>query len=356
MCIKCEQYKNASEESKIHLNTEYTMHMDRKEQARSEKAADKKKALADNSWHAITADLQSVLSTPCSNVSSMYYARKLCVYNFTLYNQATHDGYCMLWNETIAQRGANEIGSLIYLYLKEYLPSDVRHVVITSDSTVGQNRNQFVTSMMLFAVQNLGAVETIEQKFMEVGHTEMEVDSVHSTIDSARKNLSVHTPDEWPVIIKMARRRKPYIVHEVEQTDIFDLHKLSKDIGMKNAPVNWMKVKSVRVSKGVTDKFEVKESYNEDYRMVSLKPAGRQLRSKQSSTCKHDVASIALRQAYENRRPISVAKKNDLLKLCKTGAIPHKFHAFYNELATAEIVADRLPEPDITEHFERSTE
>jgi hypothetical protein len=121
LCVKCEQYNNASEEEKIQLHDEHVNHIKRNELARSEKAADKDRAMADKTWHAVTADLQSVLSTPCSNVSALYYARKLSIYNFTINNQTSHDGYCMLWNETIAHRGANEIGSLLYLYLRKFV-------------------------------------------------------------------------------------------------------------------------------------------------------------------------------------------------------------------------------------------
>ena len=60
-------------------------------------------------WHAVTADLQSVSSTRCRNVSTLYYSRKLSVYSITVYNQHTGDGYCMLWDETQGHRGANEI-------------------------------------------------------------------------------------------------------------------------------------------------------------------------------------------------------------------------------------------------------
>jgi len=76
----------------------------------------------------------------------------------------------------------------------------------------------------------------------------VEVDSIHATIEAAKKNLAVHSPDEWPVILRMACRRKLYTVREVEQKDIFDLHQLAKDIGLtslKNVPVNWLKIKAI---------------------------------------------------------------------------------------------------------------
>ena len=56
-------------------------------------------------------DLEKVLYTPCSKVSVLYYKRKLSTYNFTVYNHATKDGHCYMWNESIAARGSNEVAS-----------------------------------------------------------------------------------------------------------------------------------------------------------------------------------------------------------------------------------------------------
>jgi len=40
-------------------------------------------------------DLQSVLQVPLLDASLMYYKRKLCSYNFTVYEQAEpNDGHC----------------------------------------------------------------------------------------------------------------------------------------------------------------------------------------------------------------------------------------------------------------------
>jgi len=67
------------------------------------------------------------------------------------------------------------------------VPKEANHVVITTDSTVSQNRNKFVTAMMLFAVQVIPNVNIIEQNYLETGHTEMVVDSMHAAIDAAKK-------------------------------------------------------------------------------------------------------------------------------------------------------------------------
>ena len=66
-------------------------------------------------------DLQSVPSTPCGNVSSLYYAGKFYVYNFTVYDQASGDGSCMLWDESQGRRGSNEIYCFFAIPLSQHV-------------------------------------------------------------------------------------------------------------------------------------------------------------------------------------------------------------------------------------------
>jgi len=91
------------------------------------------------------------------------------VYSITVYDQVTADGFCYVWNETLGERGSNEIRSM--LYINEHLSKETKHLVITSDSTVAQNRNQYVTAMMMYAVQTTPNLLSIQQKYLEPGHT-----------------------------------------------------------------------------------------------------------------------------------------------------------------------------------------
>ena len=275
VCSKCESYAIADNEEKEALEAQHKEHLERKELARNEKAADKAKACKDSTYHAVTVDLQSVLTTPCSNVYDMYYSRKLAVYNFTVFNQATADGWCMMWNETNGQRGANEIGSLLFYYLRDCVPSSaVHHVVITSDSTVSQNRNRFVAGMMLVAVNCLPHISIIEQKFLEPGHTEMEVDAMHAAIDFSKRNIKVFALCEWPMLLQTARRSKPYAVKEFDFSDFYDLHELLNSLGTHDLKkrVHWISVKCIRVKKGACNEIEVKESYSDEYKRVTFCP------------------------------------------------------------------------------------
>ena len=75
------------------------------------------------------------------------------------------------------------------------------HVILYSDCCTGQNRNQYITVGLLHALQNS------EQKFLESGHTQMECDSMHSTIEQAKKRTSIFIPSQWDTIITMARKK-----------------------------------------------------------------------------------------------------------------------------------------------------
>jgi len=82
----------------------------------------------------------------------MYYKRKLCCYNITVYEQAKpNDGHCYLWSEVDGERGSNEIGCCLLHYLQSF-PATVEEVSMFSDTCSGQNRNQNVAAVLMYAV------------------------------------------------------------------------------------------------------------------------------------------------------------------------------------------------------------
>ncbi|KAF0729051.1 Uncharacterized protein FWK35_00027827 [Aphis craccivora] len=53
-----------------------------------------------------------------------------------------------------------------------------------------------------------------------------------------------------------------------------------------------------------------------------------------------------LQPAFNNKLPISVAKYNDLLKLCNSGVIPNRYHKEFKSLKRNENIDDVLGETD----------
>jgi len=131
-------------------------------------------------FRSVTFDLQSVLQVPSSDASLMYYKRKLCCYNLTIYEQAhPNDAYCYLWSKIDGTRGSNEIGTCLFKYLQE-LPESIEELSMFCDTCGGQNRNQNVTALLQHAVKTIDHLHIIEQKFLEKGHSYMECDSMHA--------------------------------------------------------------------------------------------------------------------------------------------------------------------------------
>jgi hypothetical protein len=151
-------------------------------------------------------------------------------------------------------KGSSEIGTGLMSYMNN-LPTHVKHVTTYSDTCGGQNRNQFVASAMLYIV-NKTNIETVDMKYMEPGHTYLEADSMHSTIERARKHKKVYTTEEWGVLIQMSRNKpKPYNVKIQKFYDIFDLTSLGKvvmqnrTVNTKEETVNWLKLKWLKFDK-----------------------------------------------------------------------------------------------------------
>lgn len=60
---------------------------------------------------------------------------------------------------------------------------------------------------------------TIEHKYYEVGHTQMPVDSMHSTIERRVKSRRINIPAEYAFHCKKARLRpRPYKVKYLDHT------------------------------------------------------------------------------------------------------------------------------------------
>lgn len=196
-CEICALYKvgNKSQE-------EYSEHLKKKEEARSEKEKD-----IHEENLVFTVDLQAVLMAPKSNISSLYYRTKLQIYNLVFYNLYSKDGYCYLWNENERGLKSEEFASVwVSLIEKKIQQNDSEKpnkIIFYSDGCTYQNRNCVMSNALLCTAINKNII--IEQKFLEVGHTQMEADSIHY------KNINV--PAEYIAICRSARKHpRPYDV------------------------------------------------------------------------------------------------------------------------------------------------
>lgn len=182
----------------------YQNHIQRKDNTRTEK--NKKKIEASDKNIVVTMDLESVLLCPNTLASSMFYKQKLQVHNFTIYNLGDKPVTLYVWHEANGGVTANEFISCIVDFIMN-LNQDVEQVTLISDGCNYQNRNKSLASALRLLSKEKNV--DIEQLFLCKGHTMMEVDSVHSTLEHYFKP-PLYSPSDYITRMRMARPSQPY--------------------------------------------------------------------------------------------------------------------------------------------------
>ena len=118
-----------------------------------------------------------------------------------------------LWTEVSAGLESSVFTTIHIDHLKKCVDENptVNTIVVWCDGCIYQNKNACQASALRrFAVKyNI----TIIFKYLVVGHTFMECDSVHSTIESNMKGKDINVPQDYIGIIKNARENPfPYEV------------------------------------------------------------------------------------------------------------------------------------------------
>ena len=125
-------------------------------------------------------------------------------------------------------------------------------------------------------------IEVVDHKFLETGHTQMECDSMHSAIERAKRLTSVFVPSQWDTIVRMARRRNPYVVVPIKHQDILNFKPLTQQIvpatavDLEGNKVQWMKIVWVQVRKQEPDLLFFKYSFDQsEFNKIKIKTVRR---------------------------------------------------------------------------------
>jgi hypothetical protein len=267
ICTFCDAFSKLSVEKKEEKKEEHESHLMRKQQARQQKQTDKERSISEEKVKVVNFDLQKVLITPKMFVSDAYYSRKLSTYNFTTYDLATRCVQCFVWNETEAKRGSYEISTCIYMYNKN--AGKMNEIIYYSDSCTGQQRILQFCIMCLYCVTNL-PINTITHNYFERGHSQMEGDSVHATIENATKRMEIYSPDDWVSAIKTAKQTQPkYDVIEIKHPMILDFKECVSSVvsnrrkDKNGETVFWNKIHSFQYRKACPDIIFFKYNFDE---------------------------------------------------------------------------------------------
>jgi hypothetical protein len=100
---------------------------------------------------------------------------------------------------------SNEFSSCYIDLISSHIPQ-FKHFILISDGCNYQNRNRILSSV-LSDTARLNNV-TIEHLYLEKGHTQMEADSVHSTLESYF-NPPIYAPSDYISRMRLGRPGKP---------------------------------------------------------------------------------------------------------------------------------------------------
>ncbi|KAI4464977.1 dna-directed rna polymerases i ii and iii subunit rpabc2 [Holotrichia oblita] len=200
-------------------------------------------------------------------------------------------------------------------------------------------------------------IQVLQHNFMEKCHSYMEVDSMHSAIETAIKYVPVYLMNDWLNIFRMARssggRKKvsiPYETQELRYDDFYNLKKLTatfvrnRNHDINGCKVQWLKIKCMRYEKAKPHCILFKYNYSDPhYNISDVFGRGR--------SCQ---IPSELQKLYSKQIPISGLKKQSLMKLCNSKAIPVEYHEWDKSLPSDNTRKNTAPEPSMWSDSEDS--
>ncbi|KAK9745449.1 hypothetical protein QE152_g6956 [Popillia japonica] len=196
-CDICYSYK-----IKLLSEDDYNKHVAKKNRVQLEKNKNKEEALHDQVY-TFTMDTQAVKLCPMLNVNAFYYKTKLLIHNFTVYDLQSRKCVNYIWNESEGDLSASAFTMCLIKHLTANCLAAKKPIILFSDGCCYQNRNSILSNALLhFAIDHN---VTIEQKYLEKGHTQMECDAVHSRIERKLKRRVTQLPSEYISVIREAR-------------------------------------------------------------------------------------------------------------------------------------------------------
>ena len=296
----------------------YKEHVKRKNEGFDLKEKDKKSANNKDTF-VFTADTEALLIAPLNDANCMFFRTKLNLHNFTFFNLFDKDVMNYLWTEVNGDLEASTFTTCFISQLTDVIEKSpsVKIIILWTDGCVYQNRNNILAS----ALANFAAKHkiTVYQKYLEVGHTHMECDSVHKCIETAKKREGqINLPTDYVSLIRRARK-KPYGVKYCDYTffqdfkEICDINSIKPD--KKTGPPYVVDIRQLKY----TPEGKVFTNITYDDESWTIVPGKNILRQRSPKQTRH--APIKL----------SFNKWKHLQEICEA-SLNKDFHWFYQNL------------------------
>ena len=261
------------------------------------------------------------------------------------------------------------------LHFYTHVVSDqVEEVVEFSDTCGGQNRSRYLSAMMCNVLEKSTKINKFTQKFFESGHSQSEVDTMHSSLEGRLRDKQIFKPEEWLTETRNCGdlSGKKYKVYALgtDEAPIYDTKQLWTDVGKNKdwaecketgnrVKGDWMNAKKIAYG-GYDDNFVINMhntfSSSDQGRELNLrgrpKKQTRLTSSQQHEALVYDLITLQVK-SDSNSVPLSIDKDKfgKLQKLCVPGKyiIPKEYHIYYNSLRGIHKSKKR---PDVVIHNE----
>lgn len=176
---------------------------------------------------------------------------------------------------------------------------------------------------------------------MESGHSMLECDSMHAAIERARTHVKVYDPEEYCLLMQLARKNpQPYMVKKWTYDMFYNIRELTSKLMVNRTTntererVHWLLIKHFQFRRGTLNVYFKYDPRNEYFFQLDVTMQRSQINL-------NNIASYVLQAtAYPDRLPISTGKKQDLMSLLRKGIIPKTKESFYASLPSKKGVKD----------------
>lgn len=307
--------KKASELDASELETKLREH---KEQAKMvqqllSSQSDLVQSDSEESVRVIAMDLQQTLPCPRVSTGIAYYARKLWVYNFCIFDITKGKATMFVWDEVTGGRGSDEVASCLikWLNLRQGEGEEIDVLRIFCDNCGGQNKNINIvlTALRLIHAKKLVRVEFV---YMISGHSYLPCDRAFGNIEKKlRVAEEISTTQQYVAIIKSAVN-PPFETIPMEREEFLDVKVLSKYVTKRPTAFPFSRASQLVVT------FRYKEGYliKTDYDFADLATNVTECRvmktNRRYSPKLFNLADVPLPSKYPTERLLNPMKTKNL--------------------------------------------
>ncbi|XP_063232475.1 uncharacterized protein LOC134536612 [Bacillus rossius redtenbacheri] len=334
-CNKCDTLHNqiqCGNENSAEVKEERQNHLQIATDAQTMLKSDMKLAKDCADIECLTYDMEKTLPLPRIPTSIMFYKRQLWLYNLGIHSGKDENGYCYVWLEGEAGRGAQEIGSCLRKHITSTLNSDVETLILWSDSCGGQNRNIKMVLMMKEILHNHPRLKKIILRYLVSGHSFLPNDRDFADIVRALKyQQRLYTPADYIDVMKTCRKKKPLIVSKMNPGDFLGTKRIEGSITNRkmsedNRKVSWLNARQITLKREEPFLLYITTDFkSEDELVINIKKSTRG-RPKADDIWK-------LIPLWPNGKPITAAKSADIESI--KHLIPADAVDFYRNLTAA---------------------